>query len=496
MTKLGTRRWLAAALASALVALGAPAASAAPHPRGPRRPPTVSGSTSFAVDAASVPDVLAAPQGPGVVVPSTSPAPPGSPGEGVLWLALAAPGTSWSSSTDTSVVADVRVDGAPVQQVVLFAGSAPFTYTAFTGPAVTGRHTVTVSVDRALSHTASPSITVERITMGVVLAANPDYLGVAYAPVVYGRHSSATQYTPLLTYVSVTPGAGGSHHLEYVYVISAHDQGDSIVPAYQWGLWGRMTDIVTMLDETVAASGSVTSAVYASCGCESIPDFPDSVEAPEETTAPFAGTWFGHHVELRDATATNYLSDSGTTPFRFQQDPVAAPPPGQLRDETMDAHPWTYQISNDELPREHVISTNPDDLLVGDYRQYAIVDSNISVEGSVAVEFELRLSGNPAWYSTDYMQMTGGVASQFPFNNGGHTRSAIKLPLDWEQRPVVAFRVRLEVRPGGSATATIHSLELLGVTSDFEVERFALPTVQVYSQPSVVATALAPILGG
>ena len=73
----------------------------------------------------------------------------------------------------------------------------------------------------------------------------------------------------------------------------------------------------------------------------------------------------------------------------------------------MDAHPWTYAISNEELPREHAISTNPDDILVGDYRQYAIIDSDISTSGSDSVQFELQLDNQPTWYSTDYEQMSG-----------------------------------------------------------------------------------------
>jgi hypothetical protein len=402
----------------------------------------------FEILAQAVGDPLGSSEGPGLVLPHPEPATAGEMGEGVVWLTMRAPGTSWASRVDTSVVVDVSVDGGTSQQIVLFDGANPFTYTGFTGPLAVGPHILSVAVSPTLSHTAaSPIVDVDAAELGVVLPSDPDYWTDAYAPVIYGRESSASKYTPLLVDASDAVEAGGDHSLQYVLAVSAHDQGDSIVPAYQWALWGRMTDIVSIVDETVAPDGAVTQATYASCGCEQIPDFPDWVMAPEETTASIPlSDYDGHHPVLRNASATNYLSDTGTTPFRFQQAPLAAPPPGQVREEVMDAHPWTYQISNEELPREHLISTNPDDLLVGDYRQYAIIDSNIVEQGAQDVQFEIQVAGNPTWYSTDYRQMTAGVPSTIPFNDGGHTRTVVKLPLGWGR--ITGLRIRLDASFG------------------------------------------------
>jgi hypothetical protein len=498
MSVTGARTWrgtvarigagpAALALATAVLVTASPPAGAQT-----RTAPTmvrVGHALSDAVSATAVASPLQAPEGPGTVLPRTVEAPVGTPGEGIVWLTMDSPGTSWSSAANTSVVADVSVDAGVSQQMVLFAGASPFTYTGFTGPLTVGPHTVHVTVDPDLSHvsTVAPTIELWRLTLGVLPTTDPDYDAVAYAPVLYGRHSSARAYTPLMTSAADTPGPGGSHDLAYVLVISAHDQGDSIVPAYQWGLWGRMTDIVSILDETVSSSGAVSDATYASCGCESIPFFPDSVMAPEETTAPVRSTPYFTHPVLRDASATNYLSDEGTTPFRFQQLPVAAPPPGQVREAMMDEHPWSYQISNEELPREHLISTDPDTLAVGDYRQYAIIDSDLTVTGTVAVEFDLQLAGSPTWYSTDYRQMTAGVPSTFTFNNGGHNRTAIKLPLSWQGHPISGFRIRLEVAPGSTTapSVVVHSLEVLAVTSIWTVQSMALPAVSVATSTSL-----------
>ena len=449
---------------------------------------------TLTLSAGTVRQPLATPEGPGLVVPEAGPTvPAGTSGEGIVWLSMEAPDTSWASATETAVTVDVRVDGGPAQQVVLFDGSNPFTYAGFLGPLTVGPHTLSVALDPALSHTTvGASVRLLHAALGVVLASDPDYDQIAHAPVLYGRTSSGQAYTPLLTSSADTPGAAGSHQLAYVLVISAHDQGDSIVPAYQWGLWGRMTDIINILSETVSASGVVSGATYASCGCESLPAYPDGLEAPEETTAPVQSTPFFTHPVLRDASATNYLSDKGTSPFRFQQLPVAAPPAGQLRDAVMDEHPWSYQISNEELPREHVISTDPDSLLEGLYPQYAVVQSNLSVTGTVSVEFEIRLAGSSLWYSTDYEQSTFGLPSTFPFTNGGFTRSAIKLPLDWQTHAISGFRIRLETAPGATTppTLAIHSLSLLAVTPSWTVATVALPPIGITSSTSLVPVGL------
>jgi len=476
--------------AGTLAAAGHPASTlaAAGHPASTLAAP--GNPASVEVPAGAVSDPLAYPEGPGTVSPAVNGS--ASSGEGVLWLTMSAPGTSWASPSDTAVVVDVRLDAGPAQQVVLFYGARPFTYEAFTGSVGPGRHRVTVSVDPVLSHVQGrvPEVRLEAATLGVVAPGAAGYLLDAYAPVLYGRPSAGQRYTPLLDDAAETSEADGSHELSYVMVFSAHDQGDSVVPAYQWGLWGRMTDVVSVLEETVAPDGDVTSATYASCGCESLP-WPPGVMAPEETTAAFEGAWFGHHPVLRDATATNYMSDEGTSAFRFQQAPMAAPAPGQLRSEVMDLHPWTYQVSNEELPREHLISTDPDNLLVGDYRQYAIVDADVAVSGAQSVAVELRLAGSPTWYSNDYRQATAGVASTFPFHDGGHWRTVVKLPLDWARRAITGIRLRLNVPPGATATPkiSIGSLEVLEVTPAYTVEARTYPPVVAYTQPSLVPVA-------
>ena len=315
--------WRLAAIAltaGVLLALGAGSATAAVA-----RVAWGAGRT-LTLDAHPVADPLLTPEGPGYVRLASADGSSGAPGdggatdssgEGMIALTMSAPGTSWASARNTAAVAEVSVDRGAPQTIELFYGTRPFTYEGFLGPLTAGPHRVSIASSSSLSdaHDA-PAIHVLAAQLGIVAQSDPGYWALAYAPFIYGRSSSASAYIPLLTYADQSTGPDGSHQLSYTYVISAHDQGDSIVPAYQWGTWGRMTDIVGIINEDVAPDGAVTSAEYSSCACEGTP-YPDSLQSPTDSAEqPFTGTWLAHHPMLRDATATNYLSQDGTSAYR------------------------------------------------------------------------------------------------------------------------------------------------------------------------------------
>lgn len=373
------------------------------------------------------------------------------------------------------MVIDVRVDGGAPQQMVLFGGAREFRYSGFVGGLGFGRHCVTVGVRPDLSHTQqAPVVRVFAASLGVVQPGDAGYLSVAHAPVLYGRSVSALDDTPLLSYADDVVSPDGSHQLSSTVIWSNEDVGDGSVPAYEWGLFGRVTDIETILQQTVAPDGRLTGATYLSCGCEQVPDYPDEgSELPPngETQQPFAGQRWGSHPVLRDATGNNDESDSGTTAFRLQPAPVTPPAAGQLREAAMDAHPWTYQISDQEIRREQVgrYSRDPRVLLAGDYRQYLIADLDTSPTGTTSVAVEVQVAGDPTWYSNDYEQMTGGVPSDFPLYTGGHHRTVVKLPVDWHGRGIAALRLRLNAKPGAPRSIEVRSLRLLEVTPDFQV---------------------------
>ena len=446
-------------------------------------PPVPPAATTTAPTVTTVPAGSTVPttgtRAPSTTVPPTAPAtstsapattgtqPAPVRGEGLLRLALEAPGSSWGPGQPSSTVVDATLtdltthQAGPKQQFVLFWGSAPFVYAAFVGPVLsTDLYSLTLSVEPpagqgGLSQVAAgtnPAVGLLASRLEVVTPPNPQYLAYAYAPVMYGRSTSALHDVPLLAYASVSPAAGGGHTLKYVIVWSHEDAGTGFLPFEEWGTWGRMTDIEDAISFTVKPNGSVSGAEYL-WGGEPTIGFPDSQSALNEVDKPFSGTWWGHHPVVRDATGNNDFSDKGTTAFRFQLAPVGAPAPGQARDAVMDANPFTYEVMADEVARWYAdISTNPASPEPGPATQYAIVDLDTTGKGVSSVAVDLELSGYPGWFRSDF-------GWGFPLVSSGHVRTVVKLPPGWPAHAITAVRVVVEP-PSAAAGVMVRSLHI------------------------------------
>lgn len=511
------RRAIAAAAGVATVIGGSSTVPALALDRKASAPVTVTSSRSFAVTTSDLSDPYSAAPGPPAPSPTRvqtgcraasggAPTPASAPaGEGVLDVIMGAPGTSWASPIDTSVVVDVSVDRGPAQQVVLYGGATPFRYEGFVGGLSSGRHCVTMAVDTSRSRVATvpPEVDVFAVGLGIVPQGSADWLLESHAPVLYGRSTSAAGDTPLVTYGQQTPDADGADvDLSYTVIWTHEDVGDGVVPAYEWGLWGRMTDIETVLEEKVSPDGRIASAEYLSCGCEDFPVYPDIVpedpEAGGETYKAYpssgASPGMADHLGIRVATGNNDISPTGTTPFRFQQSLVAPPSAGQAREVAMDSNPWTYRISDQEIGRESVRSTAADNFLAGQYPQYLIVDIDSQPTGTGSVSVAVQLAGGK-WYSNDYSQMTPtGQGTTFPFYNGGHQRTVIKLPVDWHSSDITALKLTLNASsPGVTPTlAPDPRIQLIEVTPAYAVRNRPVPTPSIATGAQVVP----PQLGG
>jgi hypothetical protein len=412
--------------------------------------------------------------GPALPAPAT-PAPARSVrGQGVIEVTLAAPGTSWGYAGHRAVVVDVSVDGGPSQNIVCFAGSSPFTYAGFTGTLGTGDHSVTVAVDPTLSQTGSlrPTVRLVHLQLMVVTPSNPRYAEVADAPVVYGRADTARDDTPLLTYADSQPGHGGVRSIAYTTIWSKEAAGTSFIPFLEWGEWGRMTDITGTVVAQVDAAGTISSETYDSCGCKGTAATENAVSLIEKEV-PFSGAYFqGTHAVVRNASGNDYQAPTGTTPFRIQQVPVPGPAPGASRASVMDAHPWTYLVSAQECSRWYTdFAASPSSPQIGDARQYAIVDLGAQVHDVRATAVAIRLQGASRWYLSD-------LGSGYPLHDGGHGRTAVKLPMGWQDRRITG--IRLLAYPAGPEPSVRHvSVGVLGLTPSFTIERARLPAVHV-----------------
>lgn len=390
-----------------------------------------------------------------------------SQGEGLLRLAMDAPGTSWGPGQPSSTVVDATLvdlttgQHLGTQQFVLFWGAKPFVYAGFAGQIrMSDRYNLTLVVERPASEGGLsqplpghvPRANLLASALEVVSPTDPAYLQYEYAPVMYGRSTSALHDVPLLVYADESPAAAGATTLSYVVVWSHEDAGTGFLPFVEWGRWGRMTDIEGAISLTVQPNGKVSKAEYL-WGGEPLGGFPDSQSALREVDTTFSGEWWGHHPVIRDATGNNDFSDKGTTRFRFLLAPVAPPVAGELRDAVMDANPWTYSVMADEVARWYAdVSTDPGSPAPGAAEQYAIIDMDTSGRDVSSVAVDLRLAGSAQWYKSD-------LGWGFPLVGTGHVRTVVKLPLGWALRKITGARVAVEP-PTAARTVTVHFLRV------------------------------------
>jgi hypothetical protein len=399
----------------------------------------------------------------GRIVAVPSQAPPRHPvsGEGLLGLTMSAPGTAWQDARNTSVVVQARVDGAPWQVMVLFAGAHPFTYQGFTGPLTTGRHTIELRVRPDLSQVAghAPVAQVQSASLRVVSAGTPGGVALQYAPVLYDRRISATGDTPLITYADEQPLSAGARRLSYVVTWTHEDAGTGFLPWLEWGTWGRMTDIENAISFTVSRSGRVSDTSYLACTLCG-PGYSENRTAIDETDVPFRGGWYGHHAILRVSTGNNDFSDQGVTQMRFQQALAAPPLAGQTREGAMDLNPWTYGVMGAELRRERDdFSGDPASPAPGAATQYLTVDLDTSTENTAAVGVDIRLAGQRSVYAND-------LDTTYPLYNGGHGRTVVKLPPELIGRPIAMLRLRLLASGSATPTIIVHRIRVLQTTGE------------------------------
>jgi hypothetical protein len=327
-----------------------------------------------------------------------------APGEARLAITAAAPGTDWGAAGRESAVLTVRVDGRYSQDVVLFAGAQRFTYDVALGRLDRGRHRVTVAFDRAKSPPGARGADVKRLRPSV---AARDDLAARYAPILYGRdlpeipgryENNATD-VPLLAYHTIATGADGNTTIEYTMIWSNEDGGTN-TPALM-ARWGRTTDIEWIYRVVLDPAGRIVSEQY---------------QAPNHETKTFTGAKEGLHPLLVNVTSNNNLEQvtdpAASTGYRFFLPATATLPANRAREAVMDANPWTYQITAEEIAREGELEPipSPDTPAVSDQRNYlfAEVDKDTSYPAPpasgtwVGTALAVRLRGGDRWYTSHH----------------------------------------------------------------------------------------------
>ena len=470
-------------------------------------PAVVSGLTAF--DATGSPERTS--PGPAVVPIAAGLSVGGEgTGQGVLALALTAPGTSWGPGNASAVVADVAVTDTttstvlPTQQVVLYRGSTTFTYTCLLG-SISSEHTFSASItaepDARLgglsqlpgkNSPAGKVIQAPRIVVAdaaVLFVADSTEIGLAdkYAPVIYGRSTSALHDTPLVLDATVSDAVGGGRSIDYTAIFSHEDAGTAYVPALELTTWGRLTDIETVVHLDVASDGSVASGTYFWGG---IPrsGYPDSAGALQEVSKPFSLTsarqWEGTHPVIRIATGNNDVVAGSKSSFRFHLPVVAGPLPGATRESVMDAHPFTYAVMGQEAGRWYAnLDDTPSSPQMGEMSQYAVADLTTSVSpGSDVAGLALEMKVSGTWFAAD--QGWG-----YPLVGSGHLRTTVKLPFGWTAEEVEA--VRVAVSPSSAAPhVSVDGLSIAQVSDDGTLTAVAPLGASVVGRTPTVAPSV------
>jgi hypothetical protein len=325
-------------------------------------------------------------------------------GEARLALTAAAPGTDWGAAGRESAVLTVSVDGRYSQDVVLFAGAQRFTYDVALGLLARGRHRVTVAFDRAKS---PPEARGAKVTKLEPSLAAPDDLAARYAPILYGRdlpempgrYENNSTDVPLLEYHTIATGADATTTIEYTMIWSNEDGGTN-TPALM-ARWGRTTDIEWIYRVVLDPAGRIVSEHY---------------QAPNHETKAFSGAKEGSHPLLVNVTSNNNLEQvtdpTASTGYRFFLSGTDTLPAGRAREAVMDANPWTYRVTAQEIAREGELEPvpSPDTPAVSDQRNYvfAEVDKDTSYPAPpasgtwVGTALAVRLRGGDRWYTSHH----------------------------------------------------------------------------------------------
>ena len=464
-------------------------------------PATVGDLTTL--DATTEPDRTAPSPTTAPLADGLAPAVGGASGQAILALALSAPGTSWGPGRASAVVADVSVTDAttssalPVQQVVLYRGAATFTYTVRLGMVAAGdRLTASIAAEPdarlgGLSElpgsrgtVQAPRIVVADAAVLWLDASSSIAIADRYAPVLYGRSTSALHDTPLLLDATTTLHGDGSRSIDYTAIFSHEDAGTAYVPCLELTSWGRLSDIETVVHLDVDASGTVTAGTYFWGGVPRA-GYPDSDGALQEVSKPFslakASQWEGSHPVIRIATGNNDAVAGSRSAFRFLLPVVAGPEAGATRESVMAAHPFTYAVVAEEAARWYAnLDDTPTSPQMGDASQYAVVDLSTTGPSDARLAVEVEVSGT--WFAAD--QSWG-----YPLVGTGHLQTTVKLPFGWSADQVQG--VRVAVAPASAAGAVVVDGLVLDHVADDGTITSSPPLV-----PTVVARTptVAPVL--
>ena len=346
--------------------------------------------------------------------------------EAVAAVAASCERCDWGAKGREAATLTVAVDGVPSQHLVLFRGASA-EYRLLLGPLGPGPHRLTIARDWKRSARESGPARIEGVAIETVAAGEPGHEALAHAPILHTRPGSLDRFSdvPLLSWVETRGAADGGRELRYSVVFSHEDGG---TPADRlMATWGRVTDIELVYAVELDAAGRIRREEY---------------QGKDHVVTRFAGRKQGRHPLLHVVTKNNMVADRGRQTPRVAPAPVPFALDGVSREAVMDAHPWTYRVSAQEVRRQGLVAVRPGRKRIRDPRRFAYLEACGELrDARVAFDLGFAGPGGLVWAASD----AGG--EDFRVARDGCFRAAVPMPEGAAPADARQLRLRAHTRP-------------------------------------------------
>jgi hypothetical protein len=328
------------------------------------------------------------------------------------------PGASWAREGAEAAALLVSIDGVYNQDLLLWAGDELFSYRVMLGRLSKGKHTVSVSLNKARSAAEARTAEVKSLRP-LPLAPLPiarsretktldeDQLALSHSPVLYARANTIDHFTdiPLLMYYEILRERGDDRIVRYTVIFTNEDGGTQT--AALMARWGRGTDIEWVYQFRLHGQKIVE----------------ETYQGVRHETKFFAGTRTGgSHPLFAVASDNNNFSDLACSAVRFAPLPIRARLEAATRESVMDMYPQTYRVMTEELLREDRISATPVDInTIADPREYFYIEAASEQEGT-ALAFDVKVVDQAGIFSSDMGD------ARLRIDRSGNFRTAVRLP--------------------------------------------------------------------
>jgi hypothetical protein len=352
-----------------------------------------------------------------------------APAEAVAVVRASCKACAWGVRGREAAVLVLELDGRYSQHLALLRGPAAADYAVDLGPLDAGSHALRLSLEPKASAPEAGPVRVESVSVRAIRPGDDASAGTAHAPFLFARPGTLEAFSdlPLVTWYEEDAIPSG-RRLRYSVIFTNEDGGtetDRLMAT-----WGRTTDVEFVYSVELDGAGRVVAETY---------------QGKDHELLPFSGRHEGGHPLLWVVTDNNMVGEQGETSVRFA--PAARPfdLAGRTREAVMDAEPWTYRVSSEEVRREGRVDDQapPGSGRIPDPRRFAYLEACAPGEDA-ALSFALALAGpggSLSWHASD----AGGPrfrarreAHNFP---NGCFQAAVPLPSGVRREQIRALRL-------------------------------------------------------